>query len=115
MSLPGERLASKDLVRVDVLVASARHDVGWEGRGRTRFVPTRGFEPVADVLLVERRLRMPRRVSLGRPVARAVRGQDFIDESERTATARTGDPTDLELRIRQDQATVFSVTTSVGV
>src|SRR4051812_44405707 len=115
MSLPGERLAGKDLVRVDIFVTGARDDVGRKWGWWARLVPARGFEPVANILLVERRLRMPRRVSFHRPVARAVRSQNLIDESERTAALGIGYPTDFKLRVGQDQATAFGISAGVGV
>ena len=51
-------------------------------RGGGLLVPVDGFEVVADVLLVEGGLRAAGVVGCGGPVARGVRGEDFVGEDD---------------------------------
>ena len=57
---PGECLAGQFFVRLDIFGARLCHDILGQSRWGARFVPAGGLEPVADELLVERRLRAAR-------------------------------------------------------
>ena len=72
-----------------------------KGRGRAGLVPPRGVEPVADELLVERRLGAPRAVRIQGPVPRAVGGQQLVDQQQLPGLAIEAP---LEFRVGQDQA-----------
>src|SRR6185503_4105791 len=65
--------------RLDVTVARAAHDLGGQ-LGRLRLVIPAGFvEPVAHVLLVERRRLFAWMPVSGVPVARGIRSQHLVD------------------------------------
>src|SRR5713226_6719598 len=49
-------------------------------------LPVKTFEIVAHILLVERRLRLTGLVTVGRPEARRIRCQDFVDQNNSTVT-----------------------------
>ena len=62
-------------------------------------IPAGCVEPVAHVLLVERRLRAARLVLVDRPEAAGVRGQDLVDQDDLAL-----DDAELELRVGDDDA-----------
>src|SRR5205085_3360941 len=77
-----ERLAADPFVRVSILLGRRLdHVVGKRRRWRL-VVPAARVQPVADVLLVERRLGPARRVALGRPEPRRVGGPHLVDQGE---------------------------------
>ena len=61
-------------------------------------------QPVADELLVERRLASARLVLVGRPEPRAVRRQHFVDQNQLVV-----DQAELELRVGDDDAALERV------
>src|SRR4051794_36737112 len=96
----GERLAGQALVRLPVELTGARDDLIRDGRRGRRLVPAGAGRPVAHVLLVEGRLRSPRRVAVGGPEARRVRRADLVGEDERAVVVEA----ELELRVGEDDA-----------
>ena len=80
--LPRKPLAREPFVRFDVLFARANNHIVGQCRRRAVFVPGGRFQPVADELLVERRLALARTVLIGRPEARAVGREHFVDQDQ---------------------------------
>ena len=72
---------------------------------RALFIPAARLQPVTDELFVERGRVGARSVFVGRPEARAVGRQDFVDEDD----LAVGELTPLELRVREQNALTFGV------
>src|SRR3982750_3236642 len=93
-----------------VEIARARRVDDGDGKGRRRSftVPLAllalPFEIVPQWLLVEAGLRAAWRIRLRRPETRAVRRQYLVDEENSTV----GRATELEFRVGDDDATLFS-------
>src|SRR4051812_488038 len=100
-----EGLAGEALVGLEIELARARHHVVRDGGRRRRLVPARARRPVAHVLLVERRLRAPGRVPLGRPEAGGVRRAHLVAEDQGAVLVEA----ELELRVGEDDAVLARV------
>ena len=87
-------------------LAGPGHDLLGQLRGRAGLVPARGLEPVADELLVERRLRAAGMILVAGPVARAVRREHLVDQQE--LAGPVVEPP-LELGVGQDQPALEGV------
>src|SRR5260221_1198705 len=100
-----ERSTGNAPVRVEIPGAGLRHDAIRQGRRWRLAVPaTRaplGVEVVAQGLLVEAGLRSARRMAVGRPEARTVGRQHFVDETNGSLRISP----ELELRIGDDDST----------
>src|SRR5439155_8524230 len=92
-------IAGDDFVPLDGLSAGVLHRLGGKVRAGGLFVPIEGFEVIADVLLVETGLIAAGGVVVGRPEARGVGREHFVDEDPVAAL-----PTPLELGIGDDDA-----------
>src|SRR5580698_9763106 len=66
---PRKRLAGQYLKRLDILASRLLDDIFGQPRRHARLVPACGLEPVADELLVKRRLRAAWPIRLDRPVS----------------------------------------------
>src|ERR1700704_3585414 len=94
-----QRLADQALVCGEIPLTSLRHDIVGQARRLRFLVPAGTRQPVAHELFVVR-IRRDAYLIAGRiPVSRAVGRQGLIDEDEVVA-----EQTELEFRIRQDQA-----------
>src|SRR5512132_2354460 len=67
---------------LQVLVSRAQHDLVGERRDGRLLVPVDLLEVIADELLVEARLRLPRHVLRPGPEARRIRRQRLVDQDE---------------------------------
>src|SRR3989475_2290274 len=72
-----------------------------EWRGGRLLVPAQVLEIVAQVLLVERRLRPSRFIAFEIPETRGIRGHDLIDKDDLTVVKP-----EFELRVSEDQPTL---------
>src|SRR6185503_17565899 len=92
--------------RIQITLAGCANDVRRQGRRRSFAIPatraTLVIEIVAKRLLVEARLRSPRRVMLGWPEARAVGREHFIDQRDATIAIAT----ELELGVGDDDSAI---------
>lgn len=94
----------------DVLVESVLHHVCRNFRTRVALAPVEGFEPVADVLLVEAFLVLADLVLVCGPVTAGVRSQHFVDEDGFAI-----DFTEFELRVGEDDALGGGIVAGLGV
>src|SRR5206468_897365 len=95
----GERAARDAFERLDVAAPGSLDDLRWQVRSGRPLVPARRLEPVADVLLVEARLRATGRVRRRVPEARGVGRQELVDEEQVVGTRPRAE---LELRVSED-------------
>ena len=99
---PGECLAGQSFVRLDIFGSRLCHDILGQSWRRARLVPAGGLEPVADELLVERRLRTAGPIRIDRPVPRAVGREHLVNQQQ---LAGFGVKPPFKLRVGQDQTT----------
>ncbi len=99
--------AGEALVRAGVGLREIRDDLVGKLRGGLTGVgapPGVVGDPVAELLLVERRHLCARRVRVGGPVAGGVRREHLVGEDERSV----GAPAELELRVHEHQPVLTS-------
>src|SRR5581483_8188623 len=99
-----QRSTGYEAIRFSVFFAGLLDDFGRQRRGGRLLVPTNGFQMIPHVLLVERRLRAARIVAGARPEAGRIGRENLIGEHKLVANEA-----ELELRVRDDDATRFSV------
>src|SRR5581483_432639 len=101
-----EIVASDAAIGFEIAPAGRIHDAGRQWRRRRFAVPaagaTLGVEIIAQRLLVEARLRLPRFVDVGGPEPRTVRGHDLVDQDD--APLRVA--AEFELGVGDDDAVV---------
>src|SRR5262245_56416703 len=100
------QLGTRDpLDRLQVLLPSFLDDIRGQRRRWAVLVPCRRFQPVANELLVERRLTLSSRVQVAGPEARAVGRQNLVDQNQFVV----GQMSPFELGIRNDYPAAPSV------
>src|SRR6476620_6750782 len=102
--------------RFQIFFTRFHGDVVRQRRHRWLFFPADSLEIVADVLLVEAWLWSAGRIAAARPEARRVWRERFIDEHDAILRlARSGNETELEFRVGNDDSDGFGVRRSLGI